>query len=118
MRTKGDPWSLAWKLIGRSRCRVKMAAVVTDNQGRVISWGWNHAGPDGNGLCAERHALRRANPKRLAGAIIYIRGWNGCNESASRPCQSCHAALQKVAMKTVQFRNTAKERTIETLAAI
>ena len=118
MRKHGDPWELAARLFQRSQCRVKMAAVVTDKRGRLISWGWNHAGPDGNGLCAERHALGRANPKRLAGASIYIRGSNRRNEATSKPCNRCYAALQKAAIDIIVFRNTRKERTVRLLTAI
>ena len=77
MQTKIDPWKLSLALMKRSACRVQVGAVVTDREGRVFAWGWNHAGADGLGLCAERHALGRANPKRLAGAAIHIRGFNG-----------------------------------------
>ena len=118
MKKHGDPWRLAADLFRRSGCRVKMAAVVTDRQGRLISWGWNHPGPDGMGLCAERHALTRANPKRLAGATIYIRGWNSRSETVSKPCNRCYGALRRAAIEIVIFRNARKERTVRPLAAI
>ena len=110
MHRNTDAWTLAERLMKRSACRVQMAAVVSDRDGRVFAWGWNHAGADGYGMCAERHALSRANPKRLKGATIHIRGFNRANESSSKPCTTCHAALLHAGIETVHYRDDAKRR--------
>ena len=110
MRTKIDPWKLSLALIKRSPCRVQVAAVVTDREGRVFAWGWNHAGADGLGLCAERHALGRANPKRLAGAAIHIRGFNRRHETQSKPCPLCQKALSSAGVEVVHYRDAQKQR--------
>ena len=103
-----EPWQLSLDLLHRSPCRVKMAAVIHDQDRRIFSWGWNHSGPDGRGLCAERHALQRANPRRLKGSTIVVRGWNGTNESVSIPCKKCFHALLAAEIETIKFRNRSK----------
>ena len=110
MTTRCDPWRVAEKLMERSRCRVKMAAVLIDRRGAVFAWGWNSAGPDGLGLCAERHALGRANPGRLAGAAIAVRGRHARTESASTPCPVCLKALAKAGVAAVIHRGPDKRR--------
>ena len=105
MNTSREPWAMARDLWFRSRCRVKVGAVLTDRKGRAFAWGWNHAGPDGRGLCAERHAISRANPARLQGATIYIRGFNRVNESVSRPCPACTEALTRAGVAQAVFRD-------------
>lgn len=93
MNTNLTPWDLAGDLRWRSQCRVKVAAVIVDRYGRIFSWGWNYDGPDGRGMCAERHAISRANRARLKGATIVVRGYNGSNESVSVPCDKCMRAI-------------------------
>ena len=110
MVTSIDPWKLSAQILKRSACRVQVAAVVSDKAGRVFAWGWNHAGSDGRGICAERHALERANPKRLSGAVIHVRGFNGHNESRSKPCALCQAALARAGVETVHYRDDRKAR--------
>ena len=105
MDTSRGPWATARDLWARSRCRVKVAAVLTDRKGRAFAWGWNHAGADGRGQCAERHAIARANPARLAGATIYIRGFNCVNESVSRPCPACTEALARAGVARAVYRD-------------
>ena len=118
MRTKVDPWKLSLALMKRSPCRVQVAAVVTDRKGRVFAWGWNHAGADGLGLCAERHALERANPKRLAGAAIHVRGFNRRHESQSKPCALCQEALSKAGVEVVHYRDARKQRRRSTVTML
>ena len=108
MRTNLIPWDLANDLIHRSSCRVKMAAVITDKDDRIFSWGWNHCGPDGMGMCAERFAIQRSNPKRLAGSTISIRGWNGVNKSVSLPCKQCYDTLMIAGVEYIECLNRAK----------
>ena len=113
-------WEIARSLWRRSRCRVKVGAVLTDRRGRVIAWGWNHAGPDGLGQCAERHALARANPARVRGATIHVRVWNGVNETVSAPCRRCHEALAEAGVRLVEYREPGtkakRQRTLGELA--
>lgn len=119
MNTRIDAWRIAGKLRKRSRCRFKVGAVLTDAKGRVFAWGWNHAGPRGRGVCAERHALSRANPERLAGATIHIRAFNGVNESPSTPCRACHDALSRAGVERIEFaRPGTKTRTTAAMIAI
>ena len=81
----------------RSRCRIKVGAVIYDKKNRIISWGWNSSGKDGKGWHAERHAIYRANPKRLKGAFMSIRAFsrNPNNELCSKPCPDCEAAIKR-----------------------
>ena len=120
MITGGDPWKLAAKIMERSRCRVRMGAVLIDRRGAVFAWGWNSAGPDGLGLCAERHALSRANPGRLRGASMAVRGRHARSETVSIPCTACFKALAKAGIAGVVHRDGAKRMrysTLETLQA-
>ena len=119
MNTRIEAWRIAGKLLRRSRCRFKVGAVLTDAKGRVFAWGWNHAGATGRGVCAERHALSRANPERLRGATIHIRAFNGVNESPSTPCRACHSALTRAGVNRVEFASPGtKTRTRTAMNAI
>ena len=88
MNTRTCPRLLAIDLMERSPCQVKMAAVLTDMNGRIFSWGWNSIGMDGFGLHAEQHAIQRANRNRLRGSTISVagrrKGW-----VLSYPCATC-----------------------------
>ena len=87
-----------------------MAAVLTDRHG-VISWGWNHPGPEGFGTHAEEHALNRANRRRVPGSTITVAGLRrGAARSKarryvlSRPCEArCLPLLRKAGVRTVEF---------------
>lgn len=94
MNTKQDPRELAVALLNRSRCSVQVACVIADSYG-VFAWGWNHTGSDGLGLCAERHALSRANRSRLKGATLYVVGRRKKSKSFvnAKPCDKCWAAI-------------------------
>ena len=107
--TKMDPWVLAERIQQRSRCRVKMGAVLVDRAGRMFAWGWNHAGT-GGGECAERHALGRANPSRRQEATIVVRGWNGRNATVSLPCSTCAEALLEAGISTIECLDRSKKR--------
>lgn len=87
---KTPPRTLARDISDRSTCRVRVGAVLEDQYG-IFSWGWNGMGPTGLGLCAEAHAISRANPKRLRGANIYVYGKHRktSNPTPSMPCSSC-----------------------------
>jgi deoxycytidylate deaminase len=94
---KGNPKDLSTDILERSICRVQVGAVLLDGAGHILSWGWNSVGR-GFGLCAERHAVGRANRARLDGSTtIYVaakRKRNGKVVSA-RPCPKCRAVLDK-----------------------
>jgi len=91
------PQQLAIDIMHRSVCNVMVGAVIYDYSGRLIGWGHNNSGPDGNGICAEKMAIRRANRSRLRGATIYIAGAWKCsgNYVVAKPCGSCYALLKK-----------------------
>lgn len=90
-----NPKELALKLLKRSTCRVQVAAVLSDKKG-IFAWGVNHAG-DGYGMCAERECLRKANYKRVQGAVMWIaaRRKKSGNPVSSRPCGACWPAVSR-----------------------
>lgn len=89
-----DAKDLVIDILERSTCAVMVGAVIEDNHG-IFSWGWNHSG-DGYGEHAEMHALGRANPKRLLGAVIYVAAKRFRNGRIvfSRPCGECMPQLK------------------------
>lgn len=97
------PQELCIDLLPRSICNVAVAAVIVDSNGRVSSWAWNHCGEDGLGECAERAAVKRCNPRRLAGSDIYIAGWwhHSKNWVAAIPCSRCMAVLKKRGIRRI-----------------
>lgn len=95
---------LARMVARRSPCRVQVGAVISDSRG-VIAWGWNHAGPDGLGLCAERMALQRANRARLAHARLTIVALRRGREITSKPCACCHRAILAAGVPHVSYRD-------------
>lgn len=99
-----DPKKLAIDIAFRSSCRIMMGAVIYDKRG-IFSWGWNSSGFDGMGLCAERHAISRANPNRLNNSIICIAGFRRRNLGMVRglPCELCESVISKVRIKTVIY---------------
>ena len=111
MRIKGTtPADLAYDLLGRSVCRVQVAAVLSDSHG-LFAWGWNDMGPHGLGLCAERHCLSRANKKRLRDATMWVIGRRKRSARLlnARPCELCQKAL-KVVSKVMYWNGTQWER--------
>lgn len=98
---KSHPKQLAIDISERSNCRVKVGAVLVDKKG-IFSWGWNHAG-DGYGCCAELHAIRRANPKRLEGSTIFVWGKHRKtnNPVPAMPCKVCQKDIFCFGIKTV-----------------
>lgn len=89
-----DPKELAVAILTRSHCHVQVGAVLTDNYG-IHSWGWSNSGPDGMGLCAERHALSRASRKRLGASTLYVAARRVRNGRivGCRPCELCWRAI-------------------------
>lgn len=104
MNTRCTPEQLAIDLLDRSKCSVQVACVIADNWG-IFSWGTNHTGFDGYGMHAEAEAIRRANRRRLAGAILYVAGRRARNHNPvnSRPCERCQQIIHRV--KAVYYRD-------------
>lgn len=97
-----DPRVLAIDLLPRSTCSVRVASVVTDAGGNIISWGWNHSGPSGYGLHAEHHAILRANKARLWYGTIYVAGrYDRGTLVNSKPCKACQGLISKYKMDVV-----------------
>lgn len=103
---KSHPKQLAIDISERSNCRVKVGAVLVDRKG-IFSWGWCGMGYDGLGMCAEHHAILRANPKRLKGATVYVFGTHRktSNPIPARPCRECSERLKRVGIKKVVWNN-------------
>ena len=99
------PEDLAIALLNRSRCMVQVAAVLVDTQG-VFSWGWNHEGPDGFGMHAEDHCMRRANPRRIREATLYVVAQRARNKKMvpAKPCEDCSRIVQRC--KRIIYRNS------------
>ena len=103
-----EPWRKAWRTLAKSTCRVRMGAVVTDAAGAVVGTGWNHADPGTRGLHAEAHALART--PRGSGRTIYVRGWDGKNETPSAPCPDCRALIARAGIRLAVVRGADRER--------
>lgn len=103
-----NPRKLAVDLLPRSICMVQVGSCVTDPDGNIIAWGWNGMGPTGYGLCAERHAISRANKKRLKYGTIYVAGqYRDTGRMVfSRPCDECMRTISKYKLE-VWFRDDA-----------
>lgn len=84
-------------LLDRSTCHVQVSALLMDRKNRVVSYGWNSAGPTGMGLHAEIHCLQRANPKRVADSILYVmaRRRKSGNPVTAHPCAACAPAVRE-----------------------
>ncbi len=102
-----DPRRLAEDLLARSTCSVQVAAVLVDDNGRIIAWGWNDMGPTGFGLHAESHCLHRANKTRIEGSTIYVAGQRKKSENPvlARPCDACMAKLISYKVSDVWYRD-------------
>lgn len=99
--------TLATDILERSKCSVKVGAAIEDNRG-ILAWGWNSEGFDGYGMCAEAHAIKRANKKRLRGSTIYVAGKRARNGKLvpSRPCIQCQKLVDKWQLKVIWRDNT------------
>jgi deoxycytidylate deaminase len=109
MNTRIDVLEFARLVARRSPCRVQVGAVISDCRG-VFAWGWNHAGPDGLGLCAERMALQRANRSRLSGATLTVVALRRGKEIPSTPCPCCERAIIAANVPWVSSRSVAGVR--------
>ena|SRR6185312_13544790 len=105
MNKNFDPIELALIIAKRSQCSVKMGAVLFDKYG-IFAWGWNSSG-NGFGLCAERHALERANPNRFRGSAMAVAGFRTRNKNlvCACPCGLCHEALIAKGISNVIYQD-------------
>ena len=89
MNKQGHPKDVVLRLLKRSRCRVQVAAVLSDSAG-VHAWGWNHEGA-GFGEHAEIACLKRANHKRVAKSVMWVaaRRKKSGNIATAKPCAAC-----------------------------
>lgn len=96
MRVKGqDPKKVVLRLLKRSKCRVQVAAVLSDKEG-VYAWGWNHEGA-GFGEHAEVACLKRANHKRVPKSVMWVaaRRKKSGNTVTARPCAACYPLVKQ-----------------------
>ncbi|OHB21372.1 MAG: hypothetical protein A2939_05065 [Parcubacteria group bacterium RIFCSPLOWO2_01_FULL_48_18] len=92
-------------IASRSPCRIRVAAVLSDNHG-IFSWGWNHPAPDGSGVHAEEHAISRANRRRLKGSRLTVFGARRKNEApvTARPCKDfCLLLALKYGIAVIEY---------------
>lgn len=100
---------------GRSQHKVSVAAVLSDNYG-IFAWGWNNPGRNGNGEHAEEAVFRRANKKRLQGAILTVAGIRRRRGKFfkfvfAKPCnERCFNLARKYCIKIIEC--TTKETNI------
>ena len=105
MKIKGaNIQDLVEVLSDRSKCRVKVAALLHDSAG-VFSWGWNF----GNGIVgvhAEEHAFKRANKRRLNGSKIIVYGRWACHgkEVEAIPCEKCMKLCVKFGVSAYTYK--------------
>lgn len=102
---------LAIKIAKRSTNRThRTGAVITDKHGEFISCGWAHQSQHiykqtPRSMHAEMHAIVRARPGTLVGAVIYVATLTGRgnNVTLSRPCCVCSSLLDHVGIGTVHW---------------
>lgn len=107
MRTELGAQRLALDLLRRCTLKkVQMTAVLSDRSGAIFSWGWAN-----DWQHAERHAIDRANPRRVPGATLTIAGrrTRSGNVVCSRPCDkpgrpSCLAFAKGAGITTIEYR--------------
>src|ERR1051325_685737 len=102
------PRKLALDLLSRSICKVQVAAVLSDRDGTIFSFGWNspprnHVEVKGNH--AERMAFSRANRSRLWGATLTVAGRRrkSRNYVLSRPCNKCWPLVLKYDIRRIEY---------------
>ena len=105
MDTRRDPKELAQIVSNRSPCRVKVGAVIYDKHGRILCWGWNSSGPDGYGMCGERHAISRANRSRIAGCSLVVYAFRARTGRCliSYPCAKCWEVIINAGIRRVEY---------------
>lgn len=106
MNTNKDARELVVDLCGRSSYKIQMGAVLTDKNGRIFAWGWNHPSADGFTEHAEAHAVSRANPSRLRGSRLTVAGKKQKNGNwvLSKPCErKCLLMAMNLGISEVEF---------------
>lgn len=93
---------LAVDILERSQCSIQVGSAIEDHTG-ILAWGWNSIGFDGYGMCAEQHAILRANKRRLSGSTIYVAGKRARNGNfvPARPCIDCQKLIDKWKLKVI-----------------
>lgn len=107
MKKPANATDLATDILERSICSIRVGAAIEDASG-ILAWGWNSEGFDGYGMCAEAHAIRRANRKRLLGSTIYVAGKRSRNGKfvPAKPCPECQKLIDKWELRVVWRDNT------------
>lgn len=92
------PDDMVRRVARRATGPFKLGAVLVDRQGRVFAWGWSHNGRGLNGrsVHAEEHAIRRANPSRLRGAVLHVARVGKRGLLLAKPCARCQQMLDSV----------------------
>lgn len=105
MYKSNDPAEVAATILNRSISAVKVGACLVDGHA-LHSWGWNGMGPDGYGIHAEAHVIRRANPRRLEGSTLYVASVRARNNRfvISRPCLECQKLIRWAGIAKVWWR--------------
>ena len=106
MNTRRVPRELAVDLLDRSTFKIQHAAVLSDKRG-PFAWGWNHPISDFTEH-AEKHAMERANPKRVAGSCLTVAGRkkNNGNWVYSKPCaKKCLPLAAHFGVRWLEFIN-------------
>jgi deoxycytidylate deaminase len=98
-------------ILHRSTCRVRVGAVIVSQDGKLLSYGWNHVG-DGYGCHAEVHAMTRAPWRMLKNSTIYVAGFRPGKSATgkgnyvnSKPCVNCQAMIDSAMIETVIVYN-------------
>lgn len=94
---------LATIIAKRSECKIKVGCIIYDRYG-IFAWGWNHSG-DGYGMCAERHAISRANRARLKNAELLVLSFRRGKRITSRPCIACAMAIRAAKIVKTIYQN-------------
>ena len=104
MNTNLDPRELALLVARRADFNFQVGAVLADQRG-VFSWGWAHWGDGHHSVHAEVHAIRRANPRRVKRATLYVAAIRRGQERLvlAAPCAACRRAITAAGVHAVQY---------------
>ncbi len=106
MNTNNGARALSMDICVRSTYKIQVGAVLTDKNGKIFAWGWNHPSVDGLTQHAEAHAVSRANHYRLNGARLTVAGRKQKNGNwvLSRPCErKCLPMVQNLGISEIEF---------------
>lgn len=99
----------------------QIGAVLVDIDGRIFQWGWCHKGQskfikDSRSVCAEEHALVRANKHRLRGATLYVAGLRRPSVNVvervilAKPCEKCERLALSFRINKIRFTDPSHPR--------